>query len=127
MIRKKVVIEQIEQNALKTIKNHNLINKKDKVLVACSGGKDSTAALYLIKKLGFNVKAITVDLGIGNYSKKNLKNLEKFCFENKIKLIKISFKNEFGHSLCYLRDVLKSKGVKLVRAAILQEAHEQND
>ncbi|MBS3098251.1 adenine nucleotide alpha hydrolase family protein [Candidatus Woesearchaeota archaeon] len=111
-------IGKLEEKVRKTIKKYNLIDSKDKVLVACSGGKDSTTILYLIKKLGYNVKAITVDLGIGSYSKKNLENLGAFCKENKIKLIKISFKEEFGHTQCYLRDVLKSKGIKLKSCSV---------
>ena len=37
--------------------------KNIKVLVAYSGGVDSTAALVLLKNMGFNVKAVTVDPG----------------------------------------------------------------
>ena len=111
-------IKKFEEKVKKTIKSYNLINKKDNVLVACSGGKDSTVVLYLLKKFGFDVKAITVDLGIGNYSKKNLDNLVVFCKENKIKLIKVYFNKEFGHSLCFLKDVLKGKGVKLKSCSV---------
>ncbi len=93
----------------KTIKEHKLINKKDKVLVAASGGKDSTTVLYFLNKLGYNVSALFIDLGIGNYSNKNKKNITKFCSKEKIKLNIVSFKEEFGYSLCYIRDVLKER------------------
>ena len=81
-----------------------------KVGVAASGGKDSTTVLYLFRKFGYEPVAITVDPGIGNYTKKNLETLKEFCKKNKIKLKVISFRNEFGHSLCYISSVLKEKG-----------------
>ena len=64
--------KQIQAKVEKTIKDYRLINKKDKILVACSGGKDSTTVLYILDKLGYSIEAITVDAVIGNYTKKNL-------------------------------------------------------
>jgi uncharacterized protein (TIGR00269 family) len=96
-----------------TIKRFKLFKKTDRILVACSGGKDSTAVLYILKKLGYNVQALTIDALIGNYTKQNLENLKKFCKQNKIKLHIISFRDEFGNSLCYIRQTLASKGTKL--------------
>lgn len=104
---------KLEKKVFDTIHKYNLFTKKDKVLVACSGGKDSTVILYILKKHGYNVIAITVNALIGNYSKQNLKNLEAFCKQLKVKLYKISFRDKFGRSLCYIQSVLKKKGVKL--------------
>lgn len=99
----------VEELVLKTIENHKLISKKDKVLVAASGGKDSTVVLHLLKEFGYNVSAFFIDLGIGSYSKKNKENIVVFCKNNKIKLHLYSFKEEFGYPLCYIRDMLKQK------------------
>ena len=82
-------IKEFEKKVKKTIEDYNLFSKKDKIIVACSGGKDSTVALYLLNKIITNrkvsIEAIHVDVGIGNFSKENLKNLKLFCKENKIK------------------------------------------
>ncbi|MDD5331657.1 MAG: TIGR00269 family protein [Candidatus Nanoarchaeia archaeon] len=99
-----------ESKVFKTIFKYKLFTKKDKVGVAVSGGKDSTVCLYVLKKLGYNVEAITIDAAIGNYTKSNLENIKKVCKDNKIKLHIISFRKEFGKSLCYIRDMLKEKG-----------------
>lgn len=106
-------VNRFEKKVEETIKKHRLFTKKDKVIVACSGGKDSTAVLYILKKLGYSIQAITVDVLIGNYTKKNLENLKMFCRENKVELHIISFRNEFGSSMCYIRQALASKGTNL--------------
>ncbi len=93
----------MEKKVLETIKNYKLLSKKDKVLVAASGGKDSTVVLYLLKKLGFNVSALFIDLGIENYSKKNKENIREFCKNEKIKLYERSFEKEFGFSLSKIK------------------------
>lgn len=118
MTTKDKFIKNFETKVKNTIKKYNLINKKDRVLVACSGGKDSTVTLYLLNKFGYKVEAITIDMLIGNYSKENMKNIRKFCSELNVKLHEISFRDEFGHSLCYLTSVLKSKGFRLESCSV---------
>jgi uncharacterized protein (TIGR00269 family) len=103
----------IEKKINETIKKYKLFTKKDKIAVACSGGKDSTVALYIIKKLGYNVEAITIDLEIGNYSKENLKNIKEFCTKHKIILHEFKFRDRFGYSKCTIERMLRSKGITL--------------
>ncbi|MEA3430469.1 MAG: TIGR00269 family protein [Nanoarchaeota archaeon] len=106
-------IKYIENKVKKTIEEFKLINKKDLTLVAVSGGKDSTVLAYILHKLGYKIQAITINAFIGNYSKTNLENCIKFCEKYKIKLHHVSFKQEFGHSLCYLTSLLRNKGIKI--------------
>ncbi len=103
-------IAQFHQRVEKTIQKHHLFTKKSRVLVAASGGKDSTALLHVLKQLGYTLEAVTVDARIGCYTEQNLKNLRQFCTNINIPLHEIDFKKEFGMALCHLRDRLHVKG-----------------
>lgn len=108
----------IEKRVQNTITKYKLLKKSEKILVACSGGKDSTTILYILNKLGYKPEAIIVDALIGNYTKKNRENIEAFCKQLNIKLHKINFRSEFGYSLCYLRSLINSKGDPLKSCTI---------
>ena len=44
-------IRYFERKVLKTIRQYNLIEKNDNIIVAVSGGKDSLSCLYLMNKI----------------------------------------------------------------------------
>lgn len=117
-MREEEFIENFEKQVKKTIEDFELISKGDKILVACSGGKDSTTALYLLKKFNYRVEALFIDLLLGEYSKKNYENIKKFCSENEIKLHSVSIRDEFGYKVCYVHSILKSKGYRIKNCTI---------
>ena len=105
----KKFVEDIEKNITATIRDYHLLAKKDKIIVACSGGKDSIAVLYLLKKFGYDISALILDLEIGKWSKKNLDNSCAFCDEHDIKLHRICAKDELGFSIEHLMTCVKAK------------------
>jgi uncharacterized protein (TIGR00269 family) len=102
-------LAEFERIVKKTIRDYKLISKSDKVLVACSGGKDSTTTLYLLRKFGYNVEALAIDLHIGDYSRRNIENVKRFCKEQKIRLNLVDLREEFGSSICYIRGGIQGK------------------
>lgn len=102
-------LKKFENRVRKTIEMYNLIDKNDKVIVACSGGKDSTTVLYLLQKFGYNVEALIIDLLIGEWSKKNIKNIKNFCTDIGVKLHVVNIRDELNASMCYIRSTIQEK------------------
>ncbi len=72
-------IEYFERKVQRTIDRYHLLSREDRILVAVSGGKDSAVTAYVLKKLGYSVECLHIDLGIGEYSKRSREFAEKQC------------------------------------------------
>ena len=97
----------IETKVKQTLKKIKL-NKKEKIIVALSGGKDSTVTAYLLKKFGYNIEGFHINLRIGKYSEDCLKAIQQLCKDLEIKLNVYDMKNEMGSGMCYLRTSIQS-------------------
>ncbi len=97
----------IEKKVIDTIKNYRLFTKPQRILVAASGGKDSTVLLYILKKYHYNFEAVYVDAGIESFTDKTKQNLTKFCNQHSIKLNIITFKQELNVTLPEILSKLK--------------------
>jgi uncharacterized protein (TIGR00269 family) len=143
-------IRYFEKKVLYTLSKFELIKDYKKIAVACSGGKDSMALLYLMnnicKERRKELIAIMVDEGIKNdYRKEMIENVKEFCEENGIKLILLTFKKEFGFTLneiskkiekleisnCYVCSILKrwlmNKKALQLKIEAIATAHSLDD
>lgn len=90
----------LEDEIRSNVKKHQLFKKSDVLVCAVSGGKDSLAVLYLMKKFFPNeVKCMTVDEGISGYRETTLPYVRRYCKEWDVPLHIFSFKKEFGKRL----------------------------
>ena len=77
------------------VKDYNLIEQNDKIMIGLSGGKDSIALLYALSHLrrfypnSFSIHAVTVDMGFSNY---DTTSLQKLCDLLQVPFTKISTK-----------------------------------
>lgn len=99
----------LEKEVKNTIDKYNLIKRGEKVIVALSGGKDSTSILYILKKLGYSVEGLMIDLKLGEWSEIHKKNMFDFCKSLGIKFHIVDLKKEFGHGICFIKQVVKEK------------------
>lgn len=98
---------KIEIQIKKTLKEIKL-KKSDKILVALSGGKDSTTTAYVLSKLGYKIQGFHIDLKIGKYSDDCLQAVKQLCKQLNIKLHVYDMKKQMGSGMCYLRSGIQS-------------------
>jgi len=72
-------VEWFDRRVERTIREFNMFDKKDRILVAVSGGKDSLALWNSLNNLGYDVDGLYIDLGIGDYSKRSKELSRKFA------------------------------------------------
>lgn len=112
-------LSYFEEKVFRTINQYKLFSRKDKVCVAASGGKDSTAALYLAKKYfqkyGLpeeNIFAMLIDEGIRLHRNESRRNLKTFCRRENIRLEIIRVKDNFSITLDKAAPRLRRAGRK---------------
>ena len=98
----------IEKKVKETL-NKIKVSKKAKIIVALSGGKDSTLVAVLLKKFGYNIEGFHINLKIGGYSERCLKKIKELSKQLGIKLTIYDIKNKMGASMCYLRTGIQSR------------------
>ena len=98
------LIADVEDRAALTIRERELIKPHDRIAVAFSGGKDSTALLVIVSRLlpaweDVSLVAITVDEGIAGYRDDTIRAAEEVTKKLRIEQICISFTDLIGDDL----------------------------
>ena len=98
------LIADIEERVAGTIESERQIVPGDRVAVALSGGKDSTALLLILHRLfasrdDIRIIAVTIDEGIQGYRDETLRSAEELVKRLGVEHATISFPELFGDSL----------------------------
>ncbi len=93
-------LEFFEKRVKAELRKQSSLQNVKKIAIATSGGKDSTALLFILSKIlrarkNLELEAITVDEGIKGYRDKSIIALKKNCAEWHIPHYVISFKDFF--------------------------------
>jgi uncharacterized protein (TIGR00269 family) len=99
--------EEFEQSVLETLRKGRMVEDGDRIAVAVSGGKDSTALLYVLDMIladrledqEVELFAITVDEGIIGYRDDTMKLARKVAEDLGIRQEIVSFRDEYGFDL----------------------------
>jgi uncharacterized protein (TIGR00269 family) len=99
---------KLETQFKKTLKEIGL-KKNEKILVALSGGKDSATTAYFLKKFGYKIEGLHINLGMGKYSERCMNAVKKLCENLDIKMHVYDMKKEMGSSMCYFHSSIQSE------------------
>ncbi|MDO8634144.1 MAG: TIGR00269 family protein [archaeon] len=95
-------VDFFEKRVGRTIREHNLVKKGEKIAVGVSGGKDSATTLYLLHKYYSNsneIHAVMIDEGIPGYRDVSLEKGKELCETLGIEYTVATYKKEVGHSM----------------------------
>jgi tRNA-5-methyluridine54 2-sulfurtransferase len=92
-------LHHCRQQVRRAIEDHDMIDKRDRVLVAVSGGKDSLALWDLLVDLGYEADGLYLGLGIGEYSQESGHTARAFAHDRGLKLHEVDLAAEYGYDI----------------------------
>ncbi len=94
----------VERKVERTLREYDMIERGDKLLVALSGGKDSSALLHIIKSLVPDVKltCLHIDLGVAGFSEKCRPKAEELASQEGVELEVVELRDFLGYSVSEL-------------------------
>lgn len=98
------LVQTTTDRVRKTINKHKMLNDKDRIAVAISGGKDSAVLLHILHKIesaypSSELVPITIDEGIQGYRNEALESARELAHSLDLNLEVLSFKDLIGYSL----------------------------
>ena len=94
-------LKHYQNRVERLIKKFKLIEEKDKILVAVSGGKDSMSCAHVLSKLRqtfkFEMGVLHIDVGVSDCTNKDTENIIRdFCNEYKVPFYLLKIKEYLG-------------------------------
>ena len=109
--------KSIESRVRGTISKYGMLEPKDKIMVAVSGGKDSVTLLHILTKIEkafpeATLIAVTVDEGIKGYRDEALKVAAENCRKLGVEHLETSFKEMYGYQLDKIVNMIRKREEK---------------
>jgi len=92
-------IKHFQDQVKRAIKDFDMLEPEDRVLVAVSGGKDSLALWDVLLDLGYRSTGVYLGLGIGDYSDRSGEAAHRFAEERGADLLHIDLRDEYGFDI----------------------------
>ncbi len=96
-------IQDFERRVAETVQRNEMVKEGERIAVAVSGGKDSTALLFclcrILAKRDVELVAVTVDEGIAGYRDDTIKAAKAIAERLGVELHIVSFREEYGYDL----------------------------
>lgn len=102
-------LDWYERQLERMIEKTKMFTRKDKIMVAVSGGKDSLALWYALNRLGYKTDGMYINLGIdkGDYSLTSCKKSEALSHRINRPLYVVDVKKYFGKGIPELSSLTK--------------------
>lgn len=93
-------VKTIEEKVGRTVAEHRMLRRGERVGVAVSGGKDSLSLLKVLHGLGgYDLVALTVDEGVDGYRDEAIEHVKALCESLGVELVLVSYRELFGFTL----------------------------
>ncbi|MGH9076543.1 MAG: tRNA(Ile)-lysidine synthetase [Acidimicrobiales bacterium] len=83
----------------RSVEDHHMIDRGDRVLVAVSGGKDSLGLWDILVTLGYQAEGLYLGLGIGDYSESSAGFARAFASGRALPLVEVDLRAEYGFDI----------------------------
>ncbi len=108
-------IRSVEHRFRRLVREQRLIEKKDRILLALSGGKDSITLLHLLAERrdewGFDMVAVTIDEGIRGFREHCIEYAKRAADRLGVEWKLFTFEREYGHTLDEILLVAEREGL----------------
>ncbi len=92
-------VHHVHEQVRRAIKDHDMFESGDRVLVCVSGGKDSLGLWDVLLELGYRAAGMYLGLGIGEYSDRSGRVVDAFARDRGAELLKVDLSEAYGYDI----------------------------
>lgn len=122
-------LEWLPEQTERFIGKYGMFSRRERILVAISGGKDSLSLWDILVRLGYQADGLYIGLGIDggvNYSSESHRLAEKFANQHELKLHVLDVQQEYGQPIPVLAEISQRGHGKPCAVCGLTKRHVMN-